>query len=307
MKLLECQISTTEGRMSMLGIRKIMTGILAMSLLASFAYTAQGIAAPGKGNGKGAAQGEVKNEKRIESKGKKDKETVTDSVYSDRVDGGKGPNGSKGLKNAYQHVHNTPAGSRIAELLKSKYKIDVTKDTDLTKLVTELESSGDLEAAAQTQSEVILADIRNLDGYKLLGKLKIKLGDRSVKTYVNGVAQSFDVPAIVENGRTLVPFRGIAEALNAGVKYDPATKTVTIVRGEITVELVVGSKTAYINEKPVALDVPGKMKNNRVLVPLKFLSEALNADVMWDAETGSAIVVDKAAPGDTETQETAQE
>jgi hypothetical protein len=289
--------------MSVLKTRKILTGILAMSLMASFAYTAQGMAAPGKGNG----QGGVKNEKRMEAKGKKDKETVTDSVYSDSVNGGKGPNGSKGLKNAYQHVNNTPAGSRIAELLKSKYNINVTKDADLSKLVTELENSGKLEAAAQTQSEVILADIRNLDGYKLLSKLKIKLGDRSVKTYVNGVAQSFDVPAIVENGRTLVPFRGIAEALNADVKYDPATKTVVIARDEVTVKLTIGSKTAYINDKPVALDVPGKMKNNRVLVPLKFLSEALNADVMWDAETGSAIVVDKAAPGDAETQEAPQE
>ncbi|EXX87320.1 copper amine oxidase N-terminal domain-containing protein, partial [Paenibacillus darwinianus] len=133
----------------------------------------------------------------------------------------------------------------------------------------------------------------DIDGYKKLSKLKVKLGETGIKTYVNGKAVGFDVLPVAVEGRTLVPFRAIAESLEADVAYDAATKTITVKRDGVEVKLTLGSKTAFINGKQVALDVPGNVKNNRTLVPLRFLSEALDTDVTWDAETSSAIIVNK--------------
>lgn len=45
---------------------------------------------------------------------------------------------------------------------------------------------------------------------------------------VNNAAKTMDTAAVIENGRTMVPLRVIAEALGATVSYDSNTKTITI-------------------------------------------------------------------------------
>jgi len=96
---------------------------------------------------------------------------------------------------------------------------------------------------------------------------------------------SFDVPPTIENGRTLVPLRAIFEALGADVEWDGQTRTVTAAKDNIQIKLQIGSTTAYKNDSPVQLDVPAKIINNRTLVPLRFVSEALGAKVDWYGPT----------------------
>lgn len=54
----------------------------------------------------------------------------------------------------------------------------------------------------------------------------IKINQSAYK--VNGQQKTMDTAAVIENGRTMVPVRVIAEALGATVSYDAATKTVSI-------------------------------------------------------------------------------
>ncbi|MFX3640050.1 MAG: stalk domain-containing protein [Candidatus Pristimantibacillus sp.] len=250
----------------------MLAGVISLSLMASTAF-----AAPGN-------QGKNEATIKVEAEGT----TVSGSVYGD----GKN-NGSKGLQNAYENVKDKPAGDRIAELLKTKYNIDVNADTSFATLVTTLEKDGQLKAAAEVQAEVVSQDPANIEEYKKLSKIKVKLGDKKVKVYVNGKTLGTEVSPVVESGRTLVPFRAISESLDAVVTYDNVSKTVTVTRDGVVVKLTLGSKIATINGKTVTLDVAGKVKSNRVLVPLRFLSEALNTNVTWDTETSSAIIIDK--------------
>lgn len=275
--------------------RKIMAGVLALCLIAPNAYAAQSIDKAGNGAGHGAGKSGSKVETKHE-------DSVTDSVY-----GGNGGKGSGGLTNAYEHVKHTPAGPRIAELLKVKYGIEVQADADMSEIVDGLESDGQLEAAVDAQTELLTEDLADLEGYKKLGRLKIKLGDKGVKTYVNGKTPKFDVPPVIIDGRALVPFRAIAESLNAEVGWDPETRTVTVVRGDITVQLVLESKTALVNGKEVELDVASLVKNDRVLIPLRFLGEALDAEVLWEAETSSAVMIDPSAASPGNAEDSAQE
>ncbi|MFZ5898404.1 MAG: copper amine oxidase N-terminal domain-containing protein [Bacillota bacterium] len=53
-----------------------------------------------------------------------------------------------------------------------------------------------------------------------------------VKVLVNGKEVTGDVPAIVLDGRALVPLRLVAESLNADVVYDPVNRTVSIKKAE---------------------------------------------------------------------------
>lgn len=107
---------------------------------------------------------------------------------------------------------------------------------------------------------------------------------------LNGEQLHFDVPPVLENGRVLLPLRAIFEALDATVNWDGATNTVTATKGNDTVKLTVGKKTAYKNGASVELDVPAKVVKGRTLVPVRFISEALGATVQWDSESRKVIV-----------------
>jgi heme-binding NEAT domain protein len=107
---------------------------------------------------------------------------------------------------------------------------------------------------------------------------------------LDGRDLSFDVPPMIENGRTLVPLRAIFEALGAKVDWDGATQTVTAAKGQTVVKLTIGNTAAFVNDQPVNLDVPGKIVDNRTLVPLRFVSESLGADVQWDGDRNRVII-----------------
>lgn len=67
-----------------------------------------------------------------------------------------------------------------------------------------------------------------------LGTTVIEIQINSPVAIVNGQQKEVKPPAMVtKEGRTLVPFRFIAEALGAKVDYDAATKTITITKTEM--------------------------------------------------------------------------
>lgn len=101
---------------------------------------------------------------------------------------------------------------------------------------------------------------------------------------LDGNLLSFDIPPIIENGRTLVPLRAIFEALGAEVIWDATTQTVTAEKGNTKITLNIGG-AAYKNGQFVQLEVPAKIVAGRTLVPLRFVSEALGCDVGWNGLT----------------------
>lgn len=93
---------------------------------------------------------------------------------------------------------------------------------------------------------------------------------------------TFDVAPVIENGRTLVPLRAILEPLGTVVNWDDVTQTVSAQKGDKIVTLTIGSANAYVDQRPVLLDVPGKIVNGRTMVPLRFVSESFGAKVQYD-------------------------
>lgn len=103
-----------------------------------------------------------------------------------------------------------------------------------------------------------------------------------VNVSLDGKALNFDTPPQVIDGRTMVPLRGILEALGLELKWDPQTKLITAQNKDYTIILPVDSKTAIVNGKAVTLDVPATITNGRTMVPARFISESAGADVKWD-------------------------
>lgn len=111
-----------------------------------------------------------------------------------------------------------------------------------------------------------------------------------VRVMLNNQALDFDVPPVIENGRTLVPFRRIGEAIGVSVNWDQNTRTITAVKGDRIIVLKVGSTIAYINQNQIKMDTPPVVRNNRTLVPLRFFSEAFGAQVAWQNATRTVFI-----------------
>jgi len=108
---------------------------------------------------------------------------------------------------------------------------------------------------------------------------------KSISVYIDGESLAFtDAKPFIDNGRTLVPFRVIAEALGAKVDWDGAQKKVTITKEESLVEIIIGNKTAKVNDTDVNLDVPAVVTKSRTFVPLRFVGESLDRIVKWDGK-----------------------
>lgn len=122
---------------------------------------------------------------------------------------------------------------------------------------------------------------------------------------LNGEKLSFDVEPYIKEGRTLVPFRGILEALGAEVIWNPDERSVTTKSKTTEIYLKIGSNETLVNGNKVIIDVPAEITNSRTFVPLRFVSENLGALVLWDGNTRTVSIEYKPEvlveePGDEE-------
>src|SRR5204863_9108016 len=71
----------------------------------------------------------------------------------------------------------------------------------------------------------------------------------------------------------------------AYVDWTQSTQTVSAARGELNLELVIGSRDAKVNGRNVRMDVPAMTIAGNTMVPLRFVSESLGGSVDWDSQT----------------------
>lgn len=103
-----------------------------------------------------------------------------------------------------------------------------------------------------------------------------------ISVVLNGrVLDLGSTPPTQVGGRVLVPLRGVFESLGASVNYDAPTSTVYATRDATNVRLQLGSTQASVNGQTRVLDVPAQARFGRTLVPLRFVSETLGAQVQW--------------------------
>lgn len=112
-----------------------------------------------------------------------------------------------------------------------------------------------------------------------------------IKVLLNGHLLSFDQQPVIINGSTLVPMRAIFEALGAEVSWDSANQTVTGSREGIIITLVIGSSAANKSGQTITLSEPAQLIGGRTMVPLRFVAEAMQAQVNWNDSTKTISIV----------------
>jgi cell wall-associated NlpC family hydrolase len=106
-----------------------------------------------------------------------------------------------------------------------------------------------------------------------------------IHTLLDGKELTFPVAPVIEQDRTLVPARGLIEALGGTIGWDGPTGTVSAAVGSTTIKAVIGSETAQVNGAAVPLQVPPKIIDGSTLIPLRFFVENLGLTVTWNGET----------------------
>lgn len=106
----------------------------------------------------------------------------------------------------------------------------------------------------------------------------------ALSVQIDGIPVEFDpAPYLMPPGRTMVPMRAFYEHLGARVAWNGVTQSVTAVRGDRTVTLTIGSRTAYVNGEARQLDVAPEIRLNRTFIPLRFVAESLQSRVYYHA------------------------
>lgn len=140
--------------------------------------------------------------------------------------------------------------------------------------------------------DIISMDKENTGAYQELGTILKNQGDNTCHIWCDGSELQPDVPPVIKDNRTLIPARAISEALGAVVQWQQAEQTVLISKGEINIQLRVGNRIALVNGQAVTLDCPAENLNARVFVPLRFVSETMQARVQYFPE-GNIVAINE--------------
>ena len=120
---------------------------------------------------------------------------------------------------------------------------------------------------------------------------------REITVMVDGEKVVFDQPPVIENGRTLVPIRAVAEMIGAKAYWAGETQTARIARGGIAVDLKVGSEIMTVRElktgkeREVKLEAPPVIHNNRVILPIRAVMEEFGYSVDWDKKSETINII----------------
>ena len=116
-----------------------------------------------------------------------------------------------------------------------------------------------------------------------------------VKLVVDGEDITSTAAPEIMDGRTMVPMRVIFEKLGATIDWDADTKTVTGKKDGKKVVLQVGSDRMQIGNKYMSLEVAPVIVGGRTLVPARAVSESLDCDVKWNANTRTVVITTNTA------------
>lgn len=149
-------------------------------------------------------------------------------------------------------------------------RISITTSDNLEELILDQEPINEEEESENDDSQVVM----------WLGTPEIAVNGEMH----NLIAGELSVVPIIVDQRTMIPIRGLFEALDGRVGWSEREKKITIYYNDCFMELFIGSNIAKFNGLEVEMDVEPFVQNNRSYLPIRFIGEAFGFKVDWRPE-----------------------
>ncbi|MGE5416013.1 MAG: stalk domain-containing protein [Acidobacteriota bacterium] len=134
----------------------------------------------------------------------------------------------------------------------------------------------------------------------------------STVMFTKGTPVIMDISPYIKNGRTFVPVRYLARALDvpeSGIIWSNSDKSATLNKTQKVLMLKIGSSTEYVDGHAVAMDCGPEIFHGRVMLPARYVAEAFGYKVNWDSsskkvtiEANSGATGSSEAPGQNGTR-----
>lgn len=161
-------------------------------------------------------------------------------------------------------------------------KLNVTDNGDYT-------YSFQMTRSSVTVTAEFLAEETDPADVDTMNAVILKINDRW--SWAFGDAIRNDVAPEIRNERMMLPIRFIAENLGGTVVWNTAEQKTVIVKEGNVIEIPIGQTTAYVNGEAIELDSPAYIANDRTYLPLRFVAENLDAEVIWKADTQQVYII----------------
>jgi len=112
---------------------------------------------------------------------------------------------------------------------------------------------------------------------------KDELSNKTKVIYENQIL-AFDVEPQNENNRILVPMRFMFEKMGADVSWDDKKAEATVKNDKHQIKFVIDKNDVIIDGETKKMDVPARIIKGKTMIPIRFLSEQLGYNVIWDEE-----------------------
>jgi len=97
----------------------------------------------------------------------------------------------------------------------------------------------------------------------------------------DGRPLTFDAPAIVADGRAIVPFRAVMEGAGGQVTWDSKQRQARATARGHKIAVTIGSGQARVDGGAVAMGAAAQIRCDRTVVPLRFIGDALDLALQY--------------------------
>jgi len=149
-------------------------------------------------------------------------------------------------------------------------------------------NKGFLTSVAAVMMAVVMAF-----GLLVLANPTIVYANNDIIVTIDGVVVDFEgQPPTIVGGRTLVPVRGVFEALGFDVDFDftSDTRQVFLTRDTDDIVITIGSAVFTNNGISYTLDVPAQIIGGRTLLPIRAVLESVGYNLDWVSTTRTVII-----------------
>lgn len=112
-----------------------------------------------------------------------------------------------------------------------------------------------------------------------------------IKVILDAHRVDFNIAPYILDGTTFVQFRPLFEKLGISITWDSKTRTIIGEKEGTYIRLQIDSKHASVDGENIELSAPPVIVDGHTFVPLRFVSEAVQAKVRWD-ESSRTVMID---------------